>query len=87
MINHNDRIDRAEMLAADYDAKQRLDAAFNTPSSALREISELKARIAELEAALKAVIGMLDDPTGDEHVRDMRGATIIARAVLKGGTR
>tara|TARA_R110000744_G_scaffold375761_1_gene489454 strand:+ start:1093 stop:1362 length:270 start_codon:yes stop_codon:yes gene_type:complete len=42
------------------------------------------ARIEELEAALKAVIGMLDDPTGSEHIRDMRGATIIAIAALKG---
>mgnify|MGYP003630905457 CR=1 FL=1 len=40
-------------------------------------------RIDALEAALRDVIGMLDDPTGSEHVRDMRGATIIARSALK----
>jgi hypothetical protein len=45
---------------------------------------KLQTRITELEWALKDVIVMLDDPTGDDHVRDMRGATIIARAALKG---
>ena len=51
---------------------------------------DLEARAEKAEAerdalrrALKDVIGMLDDPTGCEHVRDMRGATIIARAALK----
>ena len=39
-------------------------------------------RIAVLEVAMSSVIGMLDDPTGAEHVRDMRGATVIARAAL-----
>ena len=34
------------------------------------------------EAALRDVIGMLDDPHGGEHVRDMRGATIIAQKAL-----
>lgn len=42
-------------------------------------------RIAELERAIRDVIGMLDDPTGGEHVRDMRGATVIACAVLAKG--
>ena len=40
-------------------------------------------RIDTLEIALRDVIGMLDDPTGSEHVRDMRGAAVIARAALK----
>ena len=55
-----------------------------------RRIEALEARAEKAEAerdalrrALKDVIGMLDDPTGCEHVRDMRGATIIARAALK----
>jgi hypothetical protein len=42
-----------------------------------------KARIGSLETALRDVIGMLDDPTGAEHIRDMRGATVIARAALE----
>ena len=54
---------------------------------ALPDYEAQQIRVIELEAALKAVIGMLDDPTGSEHIRDMRGATIIARAVLKGGTK
>lgn len=41
--------------------------------------------IERLRSALRNVIGMLDDPTGNEHVRDMRGATVIARAALKEG--
>jgi hypothetical protein len=54
---------------------------------ALPDYEAQQIRVIELEAALKAVIGMLDDPTGNDHVRDMRGATIIARAVLKGGAK
>lgn len=45
--------------------------------------AEYLAEIERLRAALRDVIGMLDDPTGNEHVRDMRGATVIARAALK----
>ena len=45
----------------------------------------LSAENARLRAGLKDVIGMLDDPTGAEHVRDMRGATLIARAALQEG--
>jgi hypothetical protein len=37
-----------------------------------------------LRDALRSIMGMLDDPTGMEHVRDMRGATVIARAALRG---
>jgi hypothetical protein len=33
--------------------------------------------------ALKDIIMMLDDPYGLEHVRDMRGTALIARAALK----
>ena len=40
--------------------------------------------IERLRVALRDVIGMLDDPTGLEHVKDMRGATVIARAALRG---
>jgi len=39
--------------------------------------------IERLRSALKDIIMMLDDPFGLEHVRDMRGATVIARAALK----
>jgi len=42
--------------------------------------------IERLRVALRDVIGMLDDPTGLEHVRDMRGATVIARAALGEGS-
>ena len=46
-----------------------------------------EAKLAKAASGLKDVIGMLDDPHGGEHVRDMRGATLIARkalAALKG---
>ena len=42
-------------------AQKRIDAALNTPTSALQEIRELKARITELETALKSVLKAVDD--------------------------
>ena len=41
-----------ERRVASIEAKQRIDAALNTPTSALKEIRELKARVTELEATL-----------------------------------
>jgi len=61
------------------------DMAKMHPSTWSEECKALRARVAKLEAALRDVIGMLDDPTGNEHVRDMRGATVIARAALQEG--
>ena len=68
-------------------AKRDIDNLLKDIVELSRNVEGRDVRIKELEAALKAVIGMLDDPTGSEHIRDMRGATIIARAVLKGGTK
>jgi hypothetical protein len=41
-------------------------------------------RIEELEAALREIIGALDDPKGGQHVYDMRNASYIARKTLEG---
>lgn len=41
-------------------------------------------RIEQLEAALFDIIGILEDPTGGQHVFDMRFASGIARVVLAG---
>jgi hypothetical protein len=42
----------------------------------------VEAKLAKAVNGFKDVIGMLDDPHGGEHVRDMRGATLIARKAL-----
>lgn len=41
-------------------------------------------RIETLEAALREIIGALDDPRGGQHVYDMRNASYIARKALEG---
>jgi hypothetical protein len=41
-----------------------------------------EAQLATAREGFKDVLGMLDDPTGGEHERDMRGASIIARKHL-----
>lgn len=51
------------------------------------ELIKTRTDVERLREALKDVIGMLDDPHGAEHVRDMRGAVVIARAALKGDAR
>jgi hypothetical protein len=47
-------------------------------------INELWARKEVLEKALRQVVGILDDPTGGQHVADMRSAASVARAALEG---
>ena len=42
-----------------YEAARRIDRALNTPSSALREIRELKARAETLDAKLKEAVALL----------------------------
>ena len=39
-------------------------------------------RIEKLEAALREIVGALDDPKGGQHVYDMRNASYIARKAL-----
>ena len=39
-------------------------------------------RIEKLEAALREIIGALNDPKGGQHVYDMRNASYIARKAL-----
>ncbi len=41
-------------------------------------------RIEKLEAAMREIIGALDDPKGGQHVYDMRNASYIARKALEG---
>ena len=41
-------------------------------------------RINELQAALREIIGALNDPKGGQHVYDMRNASYIARKALEG---
>jgi len=41
-------------------------------------------RIEELQAALREIVGFLEDPTGGQHVADMRRASDIARKALEG---
>tara|TARA_R110000787_G_scaffold246987_1_gene352679 strand:- start:47 stop:292 length:246 start_codon:yes stop_codon:yes gene_type:complete len=75
--------------------EQPLDEAYKTIKDAIgavqavrhlaAEADTLRAEVERLKEALRNVIGMLDDPYGLEHVRDMRGATVIARAALAHG--
>jgi hypothetical protein len=41
-------------------------------------------RIEKLEAALREIVGALEDPKGGQHVYDMRNASYIARKALEG---
>ena len=50
----------------------------------LNKILEMQIRIEKLEAALREIIGALNDPKGGQHVYDMRNASYIARKALEG---
>jgi hypothetical protein len=63
----------------DWDELQEVTAALEDAEA---RIEELEAKLARAVIGLRNVIGMLDDPTGGEHVRDMRAATMIARTTL-----
>jgi hypothetical protein len=39
-----------------------------------------------LVKALETVLGLLDDPTGNEHIRDMRAASHVARTAIANAT-
>tara|TARA_R110000850_G_scaffold255057_1_gene380797 strand:- start:689 stop:925 length:237 start_codon:yes stop_codon:yes gene_type:complete len=75
------------MNAEEYLATQRVTAAVSTPTSALQEIRELKARIAELEAALTGMVDHYVDlvECGDCGHWDAEVETPVksARAALK----
>ena len=47
-------------------------------------VEEAADRIKKLEAALREIIGALNDPKGGQHVYDMRNASYIARKALEG---
>lgn len=49
-----------------------------------QEIEKLQARAERLEAALRSIIGWLEDPKGGSHEEDMREASRIASTALKG---
>ena len=48
------------------------------------EREEAADRIEKLEAALREIVGALNDPKGGQHVYDMRNASYIARKALEG---
>ena len=57
-------------------------AAYRMGCEQTREVYQK--RIEKLEAALREIIGALDDPKGGQHVYDMRNASYIARKALEG---
>jgi len=48
------------------------------------ELVGYRTRNKQLEAALREIVGALDDPKGGQHVYDMRNASYIARKALEG---
>lgn len=45
-------------------------------------VRDKEAEIKRLHAAVRAALGSLDDPTGGQHVADMRRAAAILREVI-----
>lgn len=67
----------------DADTTRRIGESYaDTHERRQRDRDEAAARIAQLEAALRGVIGWLEDPEGGSHKEDMREASRIARAAL-----
>ena len=48
----------------------------------LDERAELQACLAEAVEVMRTIVGTLDDPTGGQHVADMRSASATARAFI-----
>ena len=70
-------------MSDEYDNWRRYEDA-KAFKNKLAEIDRLKDRIEKLEAALREIVGALDDPKGGQHVYDMRNASYIARKALEG---
>ena len=62
--------------------KRLLDIAGDT-NEENETLHEAADRIEKLEAALREIIGALNDPKGGQHVYDMRNASYIARKALE----
>jgi hypothetical protein len=66
------------------DAADRIEHLENRCANLLVENGILNNRIEKLEAALREIIGALEDPKGGQHVYDMRNASYVARKALEG---
>ena len=62
--------------------KRLLDIAGDT-NEENETLHEAADRIEKLEAALREIVGALNDPKGGQHVYDMRNASYIARKALE----
>jgi hypothetical protein len=62
-------------------SQKRIDAALNTPTSALQEIRELKARIAELENALVRIMCETGKCNGKNRykITDIASSALVAK--------
>ena len=69
-------------MSDEYDSWRRYEDA-KAFKNKLAEIDQLKDRIEKLEAAMREIIGALDDPKGGQYVYDMRNASYIARKALE----
>ena len=74
-------LDHMQDLIGQLDTCVERHSAVNAQARA--EIDALRFINAELRTALGTIIGILDDPTGGEHVRDMRAALHVARTTLR----
>ena len=63
-------------VALAFRSGEKLEASPNDGSGA-------HAHIEKLEAALREIVGALNDPKGGQHVYDMRNASYIARKALE----
>ena len=68
------------MIEDDKELNDVVCAAYKMGCDQTREVYQK--RIEKLEAALREIIGALDDPKGGQHVYDMRNASYIARKAL-----
>jgi hypothetical protein len=74
--------DRIEKLEAE---NAELQSKVNAVRLAAKYAAKIRdGRIEKLEAALREIIGALEDPKGGQHVYDMRNASYVARKALEG---
>jgi hypothetical protein len=80
--------DRATLLRALDEAQEELSIWQSVfpdiaPDRVLPDRSKLEAELVAIRDAATTALGCLDDPTGGDHVNDMRRASDVLRAALE----
>jgi len=75
-------IERLRAVEAEFAAFKAAEDIEWMRSATIDRLQATEARLAEAVEVMRTIVGTLDDPTGGQHVADMRSASATARAFI-----